>query len=329
MLGHAPESLSGSMGEHGQVDSYSHLDMGQVSGQWYHADTMLPRAPTPDRRPLAMKPLRRQGDAERRLALLVPTSVRETRRALHLTQAALATRIGLSQPQVSAVEGGDLGRLTVVEMGRLLDVLGVRLDLALHRPFIAGPSLQQDAAHARVLGYVAGRLRAMGWEVRLEVEIVEGRAHGWIDLVAYQPIQRALFVGEIKAGLDDVGAAQRQLGWYERAARGVAQSDGWRYDHAASALLVLATEANDRLVSANRVLIREAFPARAAGLWDWLNDASDSTEGRAIALVDSRSRRRHWPIPLALDGRRTRLRYSDYADFMRSASRSPRARRCP
>jgi transcriptional regulator with XRE-family HTH domain len=114
---------------------------------------------------------RERGEAERRLAAGLPTVVREIRRALRLTQATLARRCGLSQPQLSSFEGGDLTRLNVEELGRALDALGIRLDLGLRRPYVAAPPFQQDAAHARALAYVAGRLRAMGWDVRLEVEI--------------------------------------------------------------------------------------------------------------------------------------------------------------
>jgi hypothetical protein len=69
-----------------------------------------------------------------------------------------------------------------------------------------------------------------------------------------------MFVGEIKAGLDDMGSVQRQLGWYERAARDVARSAGWRVERSASAMLVLATEANDRLITATTAFSDRRFP---------------------------------------------------------------------
>jgi transcriptional regulator with XRE-family HTH domain len=239
-----------------------------------------------------------------------------------MTQADLADRCNLSQAQVSRVEAGALAWLTVEEMGRLLDALAIRMDLALHQPFVASPPLQRDAAHARCLGYAAGRLRAMGWDVRLEVEIAEGRSRGWIDLVAHHADRAALFIGEIKGGLDDMGSAQRQLGWYDRSARDVARTLGWRFDRSMAALLVLATEANDQLIAANYGLIRHAFPVRAAALHRWLVDPEIVVPRSAIALIDPRSRRRQWLLALALDGRRSRLRYATYADFMRSVRAS-------
>jgi transcriptional regulator with XRE-family HTH domain len=308
--GRLHESLSVQIGEHGQPWAHSGLNKPPMSRVGYHHAMGRPS-------PAAGLRVRALGDISRRLGLLIPGSVRETRLALRLTQTQVGQRCGLSQPQISWLERGDLTRVTVHELGRLLDALGIRLDIELQRPFVAAPPLQQDAGHARALAYVGGRIRPMGWEVRLEVEIAEGRARGWIDLLAYRPDSRALFVGEIKAGLDDMGAAQRQLGWYERAARDVARSLGWRVEQSASALLVLATEANDRLITANHGLIRQAFPVRAARIFDWLVDPRTPMNGTAIALIDPRSRRRQWPIATSLDGRRTPLRYASYADFMR------------
>ena len=116
---------------------------------------------------------RTRGEAERRLEMVIAPAIRDTRRALRITQGRLADRCGLSQSQISRVEAGKLGWVTVVEVGRLMDVLGIRLDISLQRPFVTGTPFQQDAAHARALAYVARRLQATGWEVRLEVEIVE------------------------------------------------------------------------------------------------------------------------------------------------------------
>ena len=59
-----------------------------------------------------------------------------------------------------------------------------------------------------------------------EVEVVHGRSHGWIDLLAFDPRTGRLVV-EIKTRLDDVGAIERQLGWYRRMAPAIARAQGW------------------------------------------------------------------------------------------------------
>ena len=39
---------------------------------------------------------------------------------------------------------------------------------------------------------------------------------------------------------------------------------------------------------------------------------------RGVAMIDPRSKRRDWLRSLAIDGRRSKLPYRDYADFMRA-----------
>jgi len=281
------------------------------------ADVPSANRPRSDRcYPCGMTRGRMIGDAERRLAAVIPQAVRDVRRAQRLTQAELARRCQMSQSQISRVESGGLAWLTVQEAGRLLDTLGIQIDIAARQPHVVVRPFQQDAAHARTLGYVVRRLATHGWEVRTEVEFVDGRARGWIDLVAFQARYGALFVGEIKAGLEDMGAAQRQVQWYERLAGQVKRRFDWFPVRSATALLVLATAANDELIMANHALVSRAFPGRAQGLHGWLVTPGDPAPARSIALIDPRSRRNRWLLALVIDGRRSQLRYATYADFM-------------
>jgi transcriptional regulator with XRE-family HTH domain len=268
---------------------------------------------------------RAKGEAERRFLLTVPVAVRDTRRAIGWTQAQLANRVGISQASLSRFESGEIDRLSLAEAGRLLDALGVRAELALAKPHVVSSPLQRDAAHARCVAYTAGRLRAMGWDVRLEVESQGVQSHGWIDVLAYHGESRAAFVGEVKTELVDIGAVQRQLGWYTRSAREAGRSLGWQIDALASGLVVLATDANEARLAENRDLIREAFPIRASLLFDWLEVPTAHPAAPAVALIDPRSRRRRWLIPTSLDGRRSALRYANYREFIqRGPERRPR-----
>jgi hypothetical protein len=49
-----------------------------------------------------------------------------------------------------------------------------------------------------------------------EVEIVHGRSHGWIDLLAFDRRTGTMLILEIKTRLSDLGAIERQIAWYER-----------------------------------------------------------------------------------------------------------------
>lgn len=236
--------------------------------------------------------------------------------ALGWTQDVLGARAHVSQSQVSRLEMGDFEAISVAEMTAVLDILDVRVALTLESPFIARPGFVRDAAHAHCVAYVAGRLERAGWEVRLEVEVREARSHGWIDVLAHQRAENAVFVGEIKTTLEDLGGAQRQLGWYERAAWSVGRGIGWRIDRVGAAMLLLATDEVERRILDHAALLRHAFPTRGARFGEWLAAPSDDLLGPGLALVDPRSKRRQWLVPTRTEGRRTALPYRDYADFM-------------
>lgn len=256
------------------------------------------------------------GEARRAFSLQVPAIARRTRKALGWTQQMLALKANVSQSQVSRLESGDLEAVSIHELTAILDALDVAVTLTLESPFIARPRFVKDAAHARCVAHVAGRLERAGWEVRLEVEVQAGRSHGWIDVLAHQRAAGAVFVGEIKTTLDDLGGAQRQLSWYEREAWAAGRAIGWRFHRVDAALLVLATEDVERHLTEHAVLLQRAFPVRGRRLGAWLNAPAEDLPGSGLALLDPRSRRRNWLLSTQADGRRTHLPYRDYADFM-------------
>ena len=134
-----------------------------------------------------------------------------------------------------------------------------------------------------------------GWDTAREVEIIQGRSRGWIDLLAFDPRTGLLLVVEIKTRLDDIGLVERQLAWYERSAFDVAHRLGWPARRVGVWLLALASAEVDAAIWANRKTLSLAFPVRAAematittgGVWP-------KDHGRGLALIDPRSRRRDW-----------------------------------
>jgi len=203
-------------------------------------------------------------------------------------------------------------------IARISDAMGLEVDLSLRPPFISGR--QRDAAHAQCGAYVQRRLEASGWLVEREVEIVHGRSHGWIDLLAFGPATRSMLIIEIKTEVDDLGRIERTLGWYGREAWTSARRLGWRPIRTAVWLLVLATEVNDERIRANRDALAAAFPGRASEIQAALARQAPSPP-RALALIDPRSRRRDWLMRSRTDGRRSPAPYPDYAGFMRLSSR--------
>lgn len=254
-------------------------------------------------------------------AMMLPPAVLETRRRLGWTQAALGTRSGVSQSQVSRFEAGRVEVLSLSTAGRFLDSMGIRASLTLDHPLVARPDRQRDAAHARCVPYVAGRIARMGWDVRREVEIHHGRSHGWIDVFAFHAATRSAVVVEVKSAVPDIGATQRTLGWYTRMAWDVGRSFGSPMRRVGAALLCLATVVNEARLAQNADLMRQAYPVRATALFDWLAAPVGDLPGPAVAFIDPRSRHVRWLIATASEGRRSSLRYEDHADFLRHARR--------
>jgi transcriptional regulator with XRE-family HTH domain len=229
-----------------------------------------------------------------------------------MSQSALATKVGLAKSYVGAIE---LGRAnpSLEVIVRLAAALGLELDLTLRSPVIVGDRRQRDAVHARCSGYVDRRLRAAGWETAREVALVDGRWRGWIDLLAFDPRTGTLIVIEIKTVIDDVGALERQVGWYERMARNVARDRGWQPRRVVTWLLVLASEQNEQAMAQNRDALDRSFPIAVPAMQELLTDPGATwPKGRAKGMIDPVRRRHVWLVRPRIDGGRSGVPYRDY-----------------
>ncbi|MEX1172245.1 MAG: helix-turn-helix domain-containing protein [Chloroflexota bacterium] len=254
---------------------------------------------------------------------------RDTRTSLDITQRQLAAATGVSHGHIAAIETGRVNpSLDLVE--RIGEVLGLRLQLIGRPPVIVEPLRQRDLVHARCSGYVGRRYGSSGWETRRELEVASGRWHGWVDLLAFDPRTRTLVIVEVKTRIDDLGAIERQIAWYEREAPGLARNLGWRVDRIFTWLLLLASDEVDKGIRENRDALADGFPMRAPAMRGLLHGEAAATGDRdprsrhgaiiatrGLALIDPRSRRRDWLIASRVDGRRSPAPYRDYADAAR------------
>jgi transcriptional regulator with XRE-family HTH domain len=239
---------------------------------------------------------------------------RDSRLALGHSQSALAAKVGVARSYIAAIERGRANPSLDVIV-RLAGALGLELDFGLRPPTIVGDRRQGDAVHARCSGYVDRRLRAAGWETDREVAIVDGRWRGWIDLLAFDVRTGTLIVIEIKTVIDDVGALERQVGWYEGRARRLAVDRGWRPRRIVTWLLVLSSEQNEDVMTRNRDVFERAFPLRSSSMAALVEDPSAIWPvGRGLALIDPARRRRTWLVRPRVDGGRSRSQYLDYRD---------------
>ncbi|MEX2182929.1 MAG: helix-turn-helix domain-containing protein [Chloroflexota bacterium] len=253
---------------------------------------------------------------------------RDGRLALGWSQATLASRVGVSRSYITGIERSRANP-TLDTIVRLATVLGFEIDLMARAAIVVGDRRQRDAVHAWCSGYTDRRLVGGSWETAREVELIDGRWRGWIDLLAFDPRTGTLLVIEIKTRIDDVGAIERQVGWYARAARQVARARGWDVRRVEVWLLVLASAEIDASILANRDALQRAFPGRApdlAALLDGTRSALDGLHG--IAAIDPGRRRRAWLLPTRVDGRRGAVPYRDYRDAAERHAR-PGSRRPP
>jgi len=255
------------------------------------------------------------------IRIVFGAACRDARVGLDQSQRDLAEALGIHRGHLANIEAGRVN-LSVDLMDRIASALGQRLDLTVHPPRIISVRPVHDTVHAWCSGYVARRLSGAGWAVVREVDVSAGDARGWIDLLAFDPRTRTLVIVEIKTRLDDLGAVERQLGWYERHAMAAGGRYGWHPRRLHTWLIVLASEEVDRTLMTVRDAIGQSFPGRAPDMLATLVGSAPTTH-RAIAMIDPASRRANWLIRARLDGRRAAAPYRDYAD---AAQRIPRRR---
>jgi transcriptional regulator with XRE-family HTH domain len=247
---------------------------------------------------------------------------RDTRHRLDLSQQEVGGSVGISRGYLARVETGHANpSLALVE--RLGDALGLRLELIATPPIFLSERRPHDLVHARCSGAVDRRLTSAGWTVVRELEVSEGRIHGWIDLLAFHLRSGVLLIIEIKTRLDDIGATERQIAWYERHAVAAALRLGWHPRQTAAWLLALWSDEVDQAIVTNREAFAR-FPDRASHMLEVVR--GEPVAGRGIALIDPGSHRSDWLIRTRLDGRRSHPPFDGYATATRAFAPSKAAK---
>ena len=258
------------------------------------------------------------GPVEASLGPRIAELISTTHRLLGLSEDELGRRVGVSRSQVSRMIHGHRGHGRIDDAARMLDALGVRLEVAVQPPVLVGAPSQRDAAHARVLAYASRRLEMAGLTVAREVPIGADRVRGWIDLLGHEEPSGVVALVEAKGDIYDLGALERQVTWYEREARWAAQRLGWtRPRHLAVLVVALASRHNAEFVRGNRDALRARFPD-AVGCFAWVG-AGQSPVDRAmhvLAFVDPARRGPAWLLRTPLEPGRPILPYDDARAFL-------------
>jgi transcriptional regulator with XRE-family HTH domain len=211
---------------------------------------------------------------------------RAVRLRLRLRQVDVALRAGVSPGAVSRIERGRLDEVSLSTLGKLADVLEIRLEIVARW---RGGDLDRmlNAKHAALAEDVVAWLRSQpGWEVRPEVSFNVFGERGVIDLLAWHAPTRTLLVVELKTDIVDVGENLGTFDRKRRLARRIAADLGWRPDVVSAAFLVRDTRTNRRRVAAHQLTLRAALPDDGRRLRAWLT--APSGELAALAFVPDR-----------------------------------------
>jgi HTH-type transcriptional regulator / antitoxin HipB len=242
--------------------------------------------------------------------------VRTLRRRRGWRQIDLARGANVSQQTVSRVERGRTGELSLRALARVLQEVEAELELNVRW---RGGELDRvaDEGHAHLVAATIERLEMFGWTAVPEVTYLMGRDRGSIDVLALQPVARAVLVVEVKSELTSVEATLRRLDEKVRHAAGIARSRfGWPADMVSRMLVLPDASTPRRRIERHAALFDRAFPLRGSALRSWLRYPTGShamllflsPTQRASDRRDLASRRRvRRPGPQLVEHERARI----------------------
>ncbi len=267
---------------------------------------------------------------ERGFAIELAEIVRDARGLVGWTQRELAARANTSQTAICRIERARSDTLDTLVVERVLAALGIRTALQLDARHLEDRRRQRDGVHARITGYIARRLDRAGWQVASEVWVGDGAPRGWIDLLAFRPVDRALLVEETKTDIPDMGGLQRSCAFYEREATAAARRLGWNAARVVVLVVALDSEVVHRRLADARDLVTRAFPGPVGATASWLADPARAVpRGWTLGTADPASRRGEWLRPTLLGARRSRPAYTSYADAAARLLRDRQPRASP
>lgn len=193
--------------------------------------------------------------------------VRSLRHRRRWRQEDLAGRAGVSDGLISLIERGFAERLSIRALRRIAAALELRLEWDAG---FRGPELARlrDADHARICEWLARRLESLEWRVAAEVSFNRYGERGRIDLLAFEPMHRALLVIEVKTVIADVQEVLGTINVRERVAVHVARDLGWIGAAVVPMLVVAEGSTNRRRVATHqRLFARLAVRGHAAAGW--------------------------------------------------------------
>ena len=179
-------------------------------------------------------------------------------------------------PGISRIELGRADELTLAALDAVARALGARLHVTMTWN---GEGLDRllDADHAAIVDIVAATLRALGWDVAVEVSFSIRGERGSIDVLAFHPATGVVLVIEVKSVIPDIQAMIFALDRKTRLALEVARERGWIGRAVGRVLVVGDGRTTRRRVAQHAGIFDAAFPARTVAVTRWLRSPDAST----------------------------------------------------
>lgn len=148
--------------------------------------------------------------------------------------------------------------------------MDARLDL---RVIWHGAALDRllDEGHAQLTGVVVRRLRALGWQVEIEVTYARYGERGSIDVLAWHAASKVLLVGEVKTEIGSVEGLLRPLDAKARLAAAIARERfGWQPSSVGRLVVLPESTQARRAIARHTAVLYTALPQRGLEVRHWL-----------------------------------------------------------
>jgi transcriptional regulator with XRE-family HTH domain len=220
-------------------------------------------------------------------------TLRALRHRLGWRQVDVAGRARGTQNDVSRLERGRIGTMSVDKVRRLAAALDAELILTIRW---RGGEIDRlmDEGHAALVGWIVGVLVDAGWEAQAEVSYAIRGERGSIDVLAWHAPTRTLIVVEVKTELTSLEETLRKHDAKQRLGAEVAGDRfGWRDPAAVCRLLVLPARTTPRRhVTKHAAVLDRAYRLRGAAVREWLRAPGGSTSALLFAPLTHGARRR-------------------------------------
>ena len=190
----------------------------------------------------------------------------------------MGRRAHVSRSFVAKLESGDIDGVAVGRLGTVAEALGAVVDVRLRW---RGEALDRllDEAHARIVEAFVVLLRALGWEVGVEVSFSVWGERGSIDVFAYHRATGIVLVVEVKSVVPDSQATLHGLDRKVRVAVELARERGWESRGVARLLVVGESATSRRRIARLAATYATALPMRGWAVRRWLRHPSGGMAG--------------------------------------------------